>query len=68
MVPGGGAFEIAAYRMLMRRKGAVSGKAKLGRTHLSTVHHLSCTCCIPYTIHHTPCRRGGLRERTTRHP
>ncbi len=30
LVPGGGAFEVAAYRMLMRRKGAVSGKAKLG--------------------------------------
>eukprot|EP01039_Chlorochromonas_danica_P001902 gene1902-2080_t len=30
VVPGAGAFEIAAYRMLMRRKGAVSGKAKLG--------------------------------------
>lgn len=30
LVPGAGAFEIAAYRMLMRRKGAVSGKAKLG--------------------------------------
>ena len=30
LVPGGGAFEIAAYRMLMRRKAAVSGKAKLG--------------------------------------
>jgi T-complex protein 1 subunit zeta len=30
MVPGAGAFEVAAYRMLMRRKGAVSGRAKLG--------------------------------------
>lgn len=30
LVPGAGAFEIAAYRMLMRRKHAVSGKAKLG--------------------------------------
>jgi T-complex protein 1 subunit zeta len=30
LVPGAGAFEIAAYRMLMRRKSAVSGKAKLG--------------------------------------
>jgi T-complex protein 1 subunit zeta len=30
LVPGAGAFEVAAYRMLMRRKGAVSGKAKLG--------------------------------------
>jgi len=30
LVPGAGAFEIAAYRMLMRRKTAVSGKAKLG--------------------------------------
>lgn len=30
LVPGGGAFEVAAYRMLMRRKGAVAGKAKLG--------------------------------------
>jgi T-complex protein 1 subunit zeta len=30
LVPGGGSFEIGAYRMLMRRKGAVSGKAKLG--------------------------------------
>jgi T-complex protein 1 subunit zeta len=30
LVPGAGSFEIAAYRMLMRRKGAVSGKAKLG--------------------------------------
>ena len=29
-VPGAGAFEVAAYRMLMRRKAAVSGRAKLG--------------------------------------
>lgn len=30
LVPGAGSFEMAAYRMLMRRKTAVSGKAKLG--------------------------------------
>ena len=30
LLPGAGAFEVAAYRMLMRRKNAVSGKAKLG--------------------------------------
>ena len=30
LVPGAGAFEVAAYRMLMRRKNAVTGKAKLG--------------------------------------
>lgn len=30
LVPGGGSFEVAAYRMLMRRKTAVSGRAKLG--------------------------------------
>jgi T-complex protein 1 subunit zeta len=30
IVPGAGSFEIAASRMLMRRKNAVSGKAKLG--------------------------------------
>ena len=30
VVPGAGAFEVAAYRMLMRRKQAVSGRAKLG--------------------------------------
>jgi len=30
LVPGAGAFEVAAYRMLMRRKSAVSGRAKLG--------------------------------------
>lgn len=30
LVPGAGAFEVAAYRMLMRRKQAVSGRAKLG--------------------------------------
>jgi T-complex protein 1 subunit zeta len=30
LVPGAGAFEVAAYRMLMRRKTAVMGKAKLG--------------------------------------
>lgn len=30
LVPGAGAFEIAAYRMLMRRKHAVTGRAKLG--------------------------------------
>jgi T-complex protein 1 subunit zeta len=30
LVPGAGAFEIACYRMLMRRKSAVTGKAKLG--------------------------------------
>lgn len=30
LVPGAGSFEIAAYRMLMRRKGAVQGRAKLG--------------------------------------
>jgi T-complex protein 1 subunit zeta len=30
LVPGAGSFEVAAYRMLMRRKGAVSGRAKLG--------------------------------------
>ena len=30
LVPGAGAFEMATFRMLMRRKGAVSGKAKLG--------------------------------------
>lgn len=30
MVPGAGAFEVAAYRMLMRRKAAVAGRAKLG--------------------------------------
>ena len=27
---GAGSFEVAAYRMLMRRKHAVTGKAKLG--------------------------------------
>lgn len=30
VVPGAGSFEISAYRMLMRRKTAVSGRAKLG--------------------------------------
>jgi T-complex protein 1 subunit zeta len=30
LIPGAGSFEVAAYRMLMRRKGAVSGRAKLG--------------------------------------
>ena len=30
LVPGAGAFEVAAHRMLMRRKAAVAGKAKLG--------------------------------------
>eukprot|EP01036_Dinobryon_divergens_P025460 gene25460-34011_t len=30
LVPGAGAFEIAAHRMLLRRKNAVAGKAKLG--------------------------------------
>jgi T-complex protein 1 subunit zeta len=30
MVPGAGAFEVAAYRMLMRRRVAVTGRAKLG--------------------------------------
>ena len=30
LIPGAGSFEISAYRMLMRRKHAVSGKAKLG--------------------------------------
>jgi T-complex protein 1 subunit zeta len=30
LVPGAGAFEVGAYRMLMRRKTAVSGRAKLG--------------------------------------
>ena len=30
LVPGAGAFEIAAHRMLLRRKDAVAGKAKLG--------------------------------------
>lgn len=30
MVPGAGAFEVAAYRHLMLRKSAVSGRAKLG--------------------------------------
>lgn len=30
LVPGAGAFEIAAYRMLNRRKTAVTGKARLG--------------------------------------
>jgi T-complex protein 1 subunit zeta len=30
LIPGAGAFEIAASRMLMRRKNAVSGKAKMG--------------------------------------
>lgn len=30
LVPGGGAFEVAAYRMLCRRKTAVVGRAKLG--------------------------------------
>jgi len=30
LIPGAGAFEVAAARMLMRRKSAVSGKAKLG--------------------------------------
>ncbi len=30
LVPGAGAFEVGAYRMLMRRKHAVSGRAKLG--------------------------------------
>jgi T-complex protein 1 subunit zeta len=30
LVPGAGAFEIAAHRMLMRRKAAVTGRAKLG--------------------------------------
>jgi T-complex protein 1 subunit zeta len=30
LVPGAGAFEVAAHRMLMRRKAAVSGRSKLG--------------------------------------
>jgi T-complex protein 1 subunit zeta len=30
MVPGAGAFEVAAYRMLMRRRGGVAGRAKGG--------------------------------------
>jgi len=30
VVPGAGAFEISAYRMLMRRKASVAGRAKLG--------------------------------------
>mmetsp|Transcript_9048 Transcript_9048/g.8074 ORF Transcript_9048/g.8074 Transcript_9048/m.8074 type:complete len:543 (-) Transcript_9048:55-1683(-) len=30
LVSGAGSFEMAAYRMLMRRKSAVSGRAKLG--------------------------------------
>ena len=30
LVPGAGSFEVAAYRMLMRRKSAVTGRAKLG--------------------------------------
>ena len=30
VVPGAGSFEVSAYRMLMRRKGSVSGRAKLG--------------------------------------
>lgn len=30
LVPGGGSFEVACYRMLMRRKSAVQGRAKLG--------------------------------------
>lgn len=30
LVPGAGSFEVAAYRMLMRRKAAVAGRAKLG--------------------------------------
>jgi len=30
LVPGAGAFEIAAHAMLMRRKSAVSGRARLG--------------------------------------
>lgn len=30
VIPGAGAFELAAYRMLMRRKASVSGRAKLG--------------------------------------
>ena len=30
LVPGAGSFEMAAYRMLMSRKSAVSGRAKLG--------------------------------------
>lgn len=30
LVPGAGSFEIAAHRMLLRRKNAVAGKAKLG--------------------------------------
>jgi T-complex protein 1 subunit zeta len=30
LVPGAGSFEVAAYRLLMRRKSAVTGKAKLG--------------------------------------
>lgn len=30
LVPGAGAFEVAAYRMLSRRKTAVAGRAKLG--------------------------------------
>ena len=30
LVPGAGSFEVAAYRMLMRRKAAVTGRAKLG--------------------------------------
>ena len=30
LIPGAGAFEIAAHRMLLRRKNAVPGKAKLG--------------------------------------
>lgn len=52
LVPGGGAFEIAAYRMLMRRKGAVSGKAKLGKQVILylILRVLSLSCCSAYHI------------------
>jgi T-complex protein 1 subunit zeta len=30
LVPGAGSFEVAAYRMLMRRKSSVTGRSKLG--------------------------------------
>lgn len=45
LVPGGGAFEVAAYRMLNRRKSAVTGKARLGVEAFA-----SSLLCIPKTL------------------
>lgn len=61
-MPGAGAFEVAAYCMLMKEMESLKGRAKLGA--LVSENLESPDCLLPMSIHVVI----GLRERIAGHP